>query len=78
MEGEIILLWEPVAGANTYVVQMCRGANEPKHWIQEDIVSSTCHTVSKLKKGVTYWFRVAAVNSGGQGCWSKLVQKIAP
>jgi len=78
MEGEIILLWEPVAGANTYVVQMSRGAGEPKHWIQEDIVTSTYHIVSKLKSGVKYWFRVAAVSSAGQGCWSKLVNKISP
>ncbi len=78
MEGEINLLWEPVAGAKAYVVQLSRGLKEPVRWKQEDVITKCSYTVSKLKSGINYWFRVAAAGYSGQGCWSKEVQKKAP
>jgi hypothetical protein len=73
--GEIDLVWEPVEGAGTYIIQKSSGRNM---WIQEDILSRTNCTISRLKSGRKYWFRVAAVNVKGQGPWSEPVQKKVP
>ncbi len=78
MNGEINLLWEPVSGARTYVIQKSLDSKNPLRWLQEDIITRSHCTVSKLKSGKKYWFRVAPVNSNGQGPWSEPVQKKAP
>jgi hypothetical protein len=78
LDGEINLLWEPVRGARTYVIQFSRDSANPSRWVQEDIVSKSRCTVSKLRSGKKYWFRVAAIGPKGQGPWSEPVQKKAP
>ncbi len=78
LDGEVNLLWEPVRGARTYVIQKSQDSKNPSRWIQEDIVTKSSCTVSKLKSGRKYWFRVAAIGSNGQGPWSEPVQKKAP
>ncbi len=77
-EGEIDLVWEPVKGANTYVIQKGVGHRKPARWINEDIVTKSSYTISKLKSRHKYWFRIAAVCSLGQSKWSDPVQKQAP
>ena len=76
--GEIDIIWEPVYGARSYVVQRSIKITEPGRWTQEDIITKSSYTVSKLKSGQKYWFRVAAVGSSGQGPWSEPVQKKVP
>ncbi len=76
--GEIHLAWEPVRGAKSYIVQRSIKSSEPGRWIQEDIITKSSYTVSKLKSGQKYWFRVACVSSSGQGPWSEPVLKKAP
>ena len=76
--GEIDLTWEPVAGANNYLIQKCINLKKPVKWSYEDVVTKSSYTVSKLRSGRKYWFRVAAVCSKGQGVWSHPVQKKAP
>jgi hypothetical protein len=76
--GEIDLAWEPVRGAKAYIVQRSIKSSEPGRWIQEDIITKSSYTLSKLKSGQKYWFRVACVSSSGQGPWSEPVQKKAP
>lgn len=76
--GEIDLVWEPVEKAYTYVVQKCKDSKGPVKWKNEDIVTKSSYTVSKLKSSQKYRFRVAAVGSKGQGPWSTPVQKKAP
>lgn len=76
--GEIDLIWEPVFGAKTYVIQRSTRSAEPGRWTQEDIITKSSYTISKLRSGQKYWFRVAAVSSNGQGPWSEPVQKKAP
>lgn len=78
MNGEINLLWEPVSGARTYIIQKRLESKNPSRWMQEDIISKSHCTVSRLRSGKKYWFRVAPVNSNGQGPWSEPVQKKAP
>ncbi len=77
-EGEIDLNWEPVKGANTYLIQKSSDLQKPLKWVSEDIVAKSSYTVTKLKSKHTYWFRIAAVGRKGQGPWSNLVQKKAP
>jgi hypothetical protein len=76
--GEIDLAWEPVRGAKAYIVQRSIKSSEPGRWIQEDIITKSSYTVSKLKSGQKYWFRVACVSSSGQSPWSEPVQKKVP
>jgi len=78
LKGEIDLFWEPVRGANTYVIQRSSARKENIRWNQVDIVDKSSYTVTGLKTGCKYWFRVAPVSSKGQGLWSTPVQKKAP
>lgn len=78
VKGEIDLAWEPVAGAYTYVIQKCKDSKVNLKWINEDIVAKSSYTVSNLRSGLVYRFRVAAVGTQGQGKWSKSVQKKVP
>ncbi len=77
-EGEINLNWEPVKGANTYLLQKSAYSKGSFRWTTVDIVAKSSYTVSKLKSRHIYWFRVAAVSSKGQSRWSDLVQKKVP
>lgn len=78
LDGEIDLVWEPVNGANAYIIQVNRSLNRPGGWVQEDVVTRSSHTISKLKSGTTYSFRIAAAGSRGQSSWSEPVIKKAP
>ena len=75
LNGEIDLIWEPVEGAKNYIIQKSSGKNR---WIHEDITSRSGCTVSKLKSGHKYIFRIAAVGPNGQSYWSETVEKKAP
>ena len=78
LDGEIDLVWEPVNGANAYIIQVSRSANRPNRWVQDDVVTRSSHTMSRLKSGLTYFFRIAAAGSKGQSRWSEPVRKKAP
>ncbi len=77
-EGEIDLVWEPVKTADVYLIQKSKGSQKPAKWRYEDIVTESSYTVSKLKSGYKYWFRVAAVCSKTRGQWSNPACKKAP
>jgi hypothetical protein len=77
-EGEIDLVWEPLKTADVYLIQKSTGSLKPTKWRFEDIVTESSYTVSKLKSGLNYWFRVAAVRSKTKGQWSNHVCKKAP
>jgi len=77
-QGEIDLVWEPVKTADVYVIQISSGRVKPTKWKYEDIISESSYTVSKLRSGHKYWFRVAAVCSEIKGPWSNPVWKKAP
>ena len=74
MKGEVDLVWEPIEGAKSYVIQKCSGIIEPNNWKREDTISKSSYTVSNLQKG-KHWFRIAALGRKGLGPWSYTVQK---
>jgi len=78
LDGEVDITWEPVKGAYTYIIQKRNEKNRNAKWEQVDIIDRSSYTISKLKSGKKYRFRVAAVNSKGQGPWSETVNKTAP
>ena len=77
-EGEIDLVWEPLKTADVYLIQKSTGSLKPTKWRIEDIITKSSYTVSKLKSGYKYWFRVAAVCSKTRGQWSNPACKKAP
>ena len=65
-------------GAQSYIVEMSPNPPTNTSWTQVDVVTASKCTVSKLESGTKYWFRVAAVGSGGRGAWSDPAVKMAP
>jgi hypothetical protein len=66
--GEATLSWDSIDGATDYVIQY-RTENESNWTTVNDGTSSTNSvTISGLADG-NYYFRVAAINSNGQGGW---------
>ena len=49
-----------------------------KEWIRIDTVTRPTMTVKGLTTGTVYSFRIAAVNSAGQGAYSQVVSSVAP
>ncbi len=76
--GEIDLGWDALMSARSYVVQYCVQSDNKKNaekWQHIDIVTESCCTVSGLKTGKTYGFRVAHISNTGQGKWCEPVFK---
>jgi hypothetical protein len=77
-DGEIILSWNPVANARSYIVESSLDPANVASWTHVGISTSASKVVSNLKSGTRYWFRVAAVSAGGQSGWSEHATKVAP
>lgn len=77
MEGEIDLAWDPVKGANVYMVE-CKEHNDAASWELVKPVTDSKMTVTGLTSGNEYAFRVAAVGAAGQGPWSDESVKRVP
>ena len=71
-EGEVNLQWDAVKDANHYIIQVSKNKNA---WQQIDIVSDAQYSVTGLKAGKTYQFRISALHESGQSAWSSPVQK---
>lgn len=74
--GEVDLQWDPLPGANSYILQICLHNVKHDDWIKIDIITKSSYTVSGLKAGRKYYFRISAVNSSGEGPWSKIICKL--
>lgn len=100
--GEILLTWEGMPGAKSYVVEMqvpqavkplppaqqpipsgdgsdvmSENANSSVQWMRIDTVTVRRLLVKNLETGKVYSFRVAAINSAGQGDYSQVVSSVA-
>jgi hypothetical protein len=77
-DGEIDLNWEPVKGANSYVVHMTTDPNVPDSWAPKANATESYAVILGLTSGTKYWFRVAGVGAAGQGAFSGAEAKYAP
>jgi hypothetical protein len=75
--GEIDLMWSPVKGAKTYVVEYSV-QGMPRAWVTGPLVTKSKATITGLISGQTYVFRVRAVGAAGEGPWSDESVKMAP
>lgn len=74
LNGEIILTWNAVKKASGYTVEIC-SHNIGKEWEQVDFVTKPICIISGLYKGITYMFRVSAVESENPDIWSDIIKK---
>jgi hypothetical protein len=77
-DGEIDLSWNAVKGAKSYVIERSPDPPTASSWVHQTVSSKSSTSVTGLVSGTRYWFRVAAVSSGGQGGFSDPATKIAP
>jgi hypothetical protein len=77
-EGEIDLAWDTVAGARSYVIEKSADPPTTTSWAQGVVSTKSRATINGLTPGTRYWFRVAAVGTGGQSGWSDPATRIAP
>jgi hypothetical protein len=77
-DGEIDLSWDPVPSAKSYVIEMSLDPPTATSWKHSGVSTKSSQTVNGLVGGTRYWFRVAAVGTGGQSGWSDPATRIAP
>jgi len=77
-DGELDLSWEPVSGAKSYVIEISGDPPTNDSWKHAGVSTKSSWTATGLTSGTRYWFRVAAVSTGGQSGWSDPATKIAP
>lgn len=74
------LTWaKPATGGakiTDYVIQRATKKGGPWTTVKDGTSVKRSHTVGKLKKGKTYYFRIAAKNAAGRGAWSKVVRAV--
>jgi len=77
-EGEIDLAWDTVNGARSYVIEKSGDPPTVTSWGNSGVSTKSRATLNGLTPGTRYWFRVAAVGTGGQSGWSDPATRIAP
>jgi hypothetical protein len=77
-DGELLLSWKPVANAKSYIIESSTDPATVTSWEHAGVATSASKTISDLKSGTRFWFRVAAVGAGGQSGWSEHATKVAP
>jgi hypothetical protein len=77
-DGQINLRWNKVEKARSYVIERSNDPPTSATWTQAVVVTKAQASVTGLTSGTKYWFRVAAVTTGGQSAWSDPATKIAP
>jgi hypothetical protein len=68
--GKTKLAWEPLAGAVSHVVEGCPDPVTEEGWEQLATPTKSSCTVDGAEPGKKHWFRIAGVNTIGQGPWS--------
>mgnify|MGYP001627379036 CR=1 FL=1 len=77
MEGQILLVWDSVHGASSYIVD-CKEHDTPEPWQQVKILKQVRYTSTGHTPGKTYAFRVRAIGPLGEGPWSDEAVKMSP
>jgi predicted phage tail protein len=77
-DGELLLWWKPVGNAKSYVIESSTDPATTTSWEHAGIATSATKTITNLKSGTRFWFRVAAVAAAGQSGWSEHATKVAP
>ena len=77
-DGELVLWWRPVPNAKSYIIESSTDPATVTSWEHVGIATSASKTITSLKSGTRFWFRVAAVGAGGQSGWSEHATKVAP
>lgn len=77
-DGEIVLSWDTVRGARSYVVERSPDPPAESTWTHAAVSARSRTIIEGLTSGTRYWFRVAAVSTSGQSPWSNPAMKIAP
>lgn len=71
-------MWKPVPGARFYNVYYKETADKKfTHAVRKLPWNSTGITISSLKNGVTYWYRVSALNDEEKEFWWSPARKLA-
>lgn len=65
-DSEVILTWNAVEGASTYIIEA--------DGIEVDGLVNTSYIHSMLEPSSSHYYRVKAVNAGGQSDWSTLLE----
>lgn len=67
-----LLRWNPIPQSEGYRIQFSNIADLNTSILADINVTNTFFSVTNLNKGQTYYWRVAAFNSGGQSAWSQV------
>jgi bilirubin oxidase len=67
--------WPAVAGATSYIVQVSLSPNFSSPLLTQTFTSNGA-TFSNLTDGITYYYRVGAVNNAGTSGWSATVSSV--
>jgi hypothetical protein len=68
----VLLRWNPSPRSEGYRIQFSNIPDLNSAVLADINVTNTFYSVLNLNKGQTYYWRVAAFNSGGQGAWSQV------
>ncbi|MBI1804777.1 MAG: T9SS type A sorting domain-containing protein [Ignavibacteria bacterium] len=66
----LTLSWNPSSGAASYRLQVSTGTSFSSLFLDDSTLTTTSRQVSSLAGGITYYWRVNAMNSGGTSPWS--------
>jgi hypothetical protein len=75
MPGHSKIEWNPVPGADGYLVQGSADPITPVSWQMPQISMKLTADTNGATAGQKYWYRVAAFNGNGQGPWSPVTER---
>ena len=71
--GDIILVWNPIEGIQTYQLQVARDVNFSQIILDENIQSENSKTITLSEEIAKYFWRVRAITDGGtMSNWSEV------
>lgn len=75
--NQAVVMWKSVNGAKYYNIYYKEtGQQKYTHAVRNLPSSSTMYTIGFLKKGVTYWYTLSAVDYNGKEFWMSSPKKL--